>query len=177
MAASPPSNVIIRSAVKSDCPEIYRLIKELAVYEKMANGVKISQETLEKDGFETSPPMWRAFVAEIQNEDGKLSLVGYALYFEFYSLLKGKSFWLRDLYIEENWRQHKLGQTLLENVVRTGVEMNCSQIDWFCLSWNPARNFYEKLNAKNITETEDWHVYRMDKDVMLQTVAKQKTIN
>ncbi|KAI5701814.1 hypothetical protein M8J75_013627 [Diaphorina citri] len=118
-----PENVIIRPAIRSDCAEIYRLIQELAVFEKMPNAVKITQETLEKDGFESQPPLWKAFVAEVKEKDtnkndGKLRLVGYALYFEFYSLLRGRALWLRDLYVEESWRQQKVGQTLIKSVVK-----------------------------------------------------------
>ncbi|KAI5701812.1 hypothetical protein M8J75_013627 [Diaphorina citri] len=172
-----PENVIIRPAIRSDCAEIYRLIQELAVFEKMPNAVKITQETLEKDGFESQPPLWKAFVAEVKEKDtnkndGKLRLVGYALYFEFYSLLRGRALWLRDLYVEESWRQQKVGQTLIKSVVKAGVDMNCAQVDWFVLSWNPARHFYEKLGAINITEKEDWHVYRLNKDTMAQICSK-----
>ncbi|XP_026684112.1 diamine acetyltransferase 2-like isoform X2 [Diaphorina citri] len=98
-------------------------LQELAVFEKMPNAVKITQETLEKDGFESQPPLWKAFVAEVKEKDthkndGKLRLVGYALYFEFYSLLRGRALWLRDLYVEESWRQQKVGQTLIKSVVK-----------------------------------------------------------
>uniref|UniRef100_A0A8D9B4C2 Diamine acetyltransferase 2 n=1 Tax=Cacopsylla melanoneura TaxID=428564 RepID=A0A8D9B4C2_9HEMI len=122
MANVMAENIVIRPAVRTDCAEIFRLIKELAEFEKMPNKVKITQETLEKDGFESTPPMWKAFVAEVKEQDetkdGKRHLVGYALYFEFYSLIRGRALWLRDLYVEEIWRQHKVGQSLIRSVVK-----------------------------------------------------------
>ena len=45
------SGAVVRAAVPGDCPLLRGLIQELADYEKMPDGPKISAETLERDGF------------------------------------------------------------------------------------------------------------------------------
>uniref|UniRef100_A0A8D9F3N2 Diamine acetyltransferase 2 n=1 Tax=Cacopsylla melanoneura TaxID=428564 RepID=A0A8D9F3N2_9HEMI len=179
MANVMAENIVIRPAVRTDCAEIFRLIKELAEFEKMPNKVKITQETLEKDGFESTPPMWKAFVAEVKEQDETKDdllvgrLVGLASYFMSYHTFSGYRMFLEQLYVTQSFQnKFNLEQRLYETVTKAGVELNCAQIDWFCLSWNPARNFYEKLGAINITEKEDWNVYRLDKDTMLQISSK-----
>ncbi|KAL1456626.1 hypothetical protein WDU94_001341 [Cyamophila willieti] len=172
-------NIVIRPAVRSDCAEIFRLIKELAEFEKMPNAVKITQETLEKDGFESKPPMWKAFVAEVKDQDEAKKddlvgqVVGIASYFISYHTFSGYRIFLEQLYVTKSFQtKYNLEQKLYDTVAKAGVELNCAQIDWFCLSWNPARNFYEKLGAINITEKEDWNVYRLDKETMVQISSK-----
>ena len=56
-------SVVIRKAVKEDCKKIRVLIQELADYEKMPDGPKISAEVLEADGF-GDETFFRCFVAE-----------------------------------------------------------------------------------------------------------------
>ena len=56
-------DVRIRKAVKEDCKKIRVLIQELADYEKMPDGPKISAEVLEADGF-GDEIFFRCFVAE-----------------------------------------------------------------------------------------------------------------
>uniref|UniRef100_A0A8D9F5X0 Diamine acetyltransferase 2 n=1 Tax=Cacopsylla melanoneura TaxID=428564 RepID=A0A8D9F5X0_9HEMI len=177
MANVMAENIVIRPAVRTDCAEIFRLIKELAEFEKMPNKVKITQETLEKDGFESTPPMWKAFVAEVKEQDETKGafvtrLVGLALYSFGYSTWNGLKTCLDHVFVTEQYRPFEIERNLYEAYIKAGVELNCAQIDWFCLSWNPARNFYEKLGAINITEKEDWNVYRLDKDTMLQISSK-----
>ncbi|KAI5730264.1 hypothetical protein M8J76_011889 [Diaphorina citri] len=173
-----PENVIIRPAIRSDCAEIYRLIQELAVFEKMPNAVKITQETLEKDGFDSQPPLWKAFVAEVKEKDTNKNgatvtkLVGMALYSFSYSSWKGLRTCLDHVFVTDQYRQYDIEKNLYDTYIKAGVDMNCAQADWFVLSWNPARHFYEKLGAINITEKEDWHVYRLNKDTMAQICSK-----
>ena len=42
----------------------------------------------------------------------------------------------------------------------------CQQMDWDVLAWNPARKFYDRHGAIDITETDSWHFYRLKKDAM-----------
>ncbi|KAK3508842.1 hypothetical protein QTP70_009892 [Hemibagrus guttatus] len=64
----------IRAARETDCIDIQRMIMELAVYEKMADQVKISHEELQRDGFGPNP-FYQCFIAEVpeelKSEEGK----------------------------------------------------------------------------------------------------------
>uniref|UniRef100_A0A3P8XUK8 Spermidine/spermine N1-acetyltransferase family member 2b n=1 Tax=Esox lucius TaxID=8010 RepID=A0A3P8XUK8_ESOLU len=60
-------NFKIRAARKEDCKDISRMIMELAVYEKMPEQVKISNEDLERDGFSPNP-FFECLIAEVSDE-------------------------------------------------------------------------------------------------------------
>ena len=51
---------------------------------------------------------------------------------------------------------------LVDKVVEHAKELNCKRIDLHVLGWNPARKFYEKLGASDLTSKEEWHYYRFD---------------
>ena len=44
-------NIVIRKAVKEDCPRLLELIQELADYEKAPNEVTVTLEHFEESGF------------------------------------------------------------------------------------------------------------------------------
>lgn len=55
---------------------------------------------------------------------------------------------------------------LFTHVTRFAKETGCSRVDFHVLSWNPAREFYKKVGAIDLTVAEDWHVYRMTSEAM-----------
>ena len=57
---------IIRPAIVSDSGAIFSLIKELALFEKEPESVKLSQSDIEKYGFGTTP-LFECLVAEFNN--------------------------------------------------------------------------------------------------------------
>ena len=132
----------IRKAEKKDVPEIFRLIKELALYEKAPDEVKVTVEELERDGFGPDA-VYKAFVAE---GDGKIA--GIALYYIKYSTWKGRCVFLEDLIVSREYRRYGVGSKLFDAVVRVCKEMGLRKMDWQILDWNePAINFYKKYNT------------------------------
>ena len=67
-------NVRIKFAVKSDMPQVLKLIKELALFEKSPDQAILTVEDLVRDGFGKTK-LFECFVAEIKNE-----IVGIALF-------------------------------------------------------------------------------------------------
>ena len=87
---------IIRKAKKVDSASIFKLIQELALYEKEPKSVILSLSDIERHGF-GSQPLFQCIVAEFKNE-----VVGMALYYPRYSTWKGPTFHLEDLIVQKN---------------------------------------------------------------------------
>ncbi len=133
--------MIIRKAIETDVSSILGLIHELAVFENAPNEVVNSVEELKADLFDNQS--CSAIVCEI---DGLV--VAFALYYISYSTWKGKCLYLEDLYVQEQWRKHGIGQKLFDEVVTIAKTSNFRRMDWQVLDWNePAINFYKKNNA------------------------------
>ena len=132
-------SVIIRKAVKEDCPRLLELIEELAVYEKAPQEVTVTLEHFSESGFGENP-VWWAFVAQA---DGKVE--GFALYYIRYSTWKGQRMYLEDILITERMRGKGLGKLLFDALIEEAKQSKFTGIVWQVLEWNvPAINFYKK---------------------------------
>ena len=135
--------IIIRRAVKDDCPRLMELITELAVFEKATDQVTVSMHHFVDSGFGTDP-VWWAFVAEV---DGRVE--GFAMYYIRYSTWKGQRLYLEDILVTEKMRGKGLGKALFERLIEEAKEKNFSGMVWQVLDWNEAAiNFYKKYGAK-----------------------------
>lgn len=135
-------NIIIRRAVKEDCPRILELIRELALFERAPEEVTVTIEHFEESGF-SEKPVWWAFVAETE---GKVQ--AFALYYIRYSTWKGQRMYLEDLLVTEKMRGKGIGKLLFEKLFKEAREKQLNGIVWQVLEWNePAIKFYKKLNA------------------------------
>ena len=140
-------NVTIRKGVKDDLPEVLKLIKELAEYEKALDSVTITLEELEKDGFGDHPWYW-FLVAEDNNK-----IIGISFYFIRYSTWNGKYLYLEDFVINKENRQKGIGSLLFEATIQICKDENLNGMTWQVLDWNsPAIQFYKKYNAEISTE-------------------------
>ena len=136
------TSVNIRRAIRSDCPRLMELIRELALFEKAPEQVIVEHDHFEESGFGPNP-VWWAFVAEA---DGKVQ--GFALYYIRYSTWKGQRLYLEDLIVTEQYRGTGLGKLLFDQLLQETKEKNFSGMAWQVLDWNePAINFYKKYNA------------------------------
>jgi len=61
----------------------------------------------------------------------------------------GKSLYLDDIYVKEDYRGQKIGTKLLKKIFEVAKKENCSRVRWQVLDWNnPAIKFYEKSEVK-----------------------------
>lgn len=134
--------ITVRKALKSDIPDIIRLVKELALFEKSPNEVTVTEEDYLINGFMDNP----LYACNLAFYDGKLS--AFCLWYFRFSTWKGKRLYLEDLYVKEDYRGRGIGKILLNNVIEEAKRSNCSGLMWQVLDWNtPAIEFYKKYNA------------------------------
>ncbi|WP_018613651.1 GNAT family N-acetyltransferase [Segetibacter koreensis] len=134
--------VVIRRALKEDCPRILELIRELAVFERAPEEVAVTLEHFEKSGFGENP-VWWAFVAEFEGV-----VQAFALYYIRYSTWKGQRMYLEDLLVTEKMRGKGIGQLLFNELFKEAKEKQLNGIVWQVLEWNElAIKFYKKIKA------------------------------
>ena len=135
--------MIIRPGKKSDIPQVFDLIKELAEYEKALDKVSNTVEKLEEDGFGPNP-VYELFVAEIKNK-----IVGIALTYYRFSTWKGKIMYLEDLIVKEHMRRKGIGKKLFDMVLDHAKVTRCVGLSLQVLDWNDLGiNFYKKYNME-----------------------------
>ena len=164
-------NFIIRKAVETDVSDIFRLINELAIFEKEEEAVIITPEDLRKDGF-GSVPKFHCFVAETKNtETNSTQVLGIALVYMRYSTWKGEVLHLEDLIVSEKARGKGIGGSLLQKVIAFGNDLGVKRIGWEVLDWNtPAIEFYEHIGANVM---RDWHVVQLNEEGIQNYLAKR----
>lgn len=93
-------------------------------------------------------------------------IVGYTIAYFTYTSDCGKSFFLEDLYVQPQYRNHGVGRNLFKVNVEFAVKSKCRQMLWHVLGWNTlARDFYHKLEAEDLTTMENGlEFYRLDKE-------------
>jgi GNAT superfamily N-acetyltransferase len=140
---------IIRKGKKEDLPGIFRLINELALFEKAPEEVTNTIASMEEDGFGENP-VFGFYVAETTD-----AIAGMALYFVKYSTWKGRGLYLDDLIVTENMRGKGIGRKLFEAFISEAKNSGAKQVHWQVLDWNtPAVEFYKNVGAK--IEAEWW---------------------
>ena len=146
--------LVIRKAERSDVPEMLRMVRALAEYEKDPQAVVATEEDLLRDGFGPQPRYF-CLVAEAGG-----SLAGFAFYFHTYSTWLGKwGLYLEDLFVRPELRGQGIGKALLVELARIAVREKCGRMNWQVLDWNqPAIDFYRGLGAKMLP---DWETFRL----------------
>jgi GNAT superfamily N-acetyltransferase len=157
-------NFEIAAATTDDVPALLGLIRELAHYEKLADQVHATEESLRRDlfGARQFAEVLLAFVS------GKA--VGYTLFFYSYSTFLAKpGIYLEDLYVQPAARGSGIGKALLRQVARVAIEGGCGRLEFAVLDWNqPSIEFYKRLGAAPLG---DWTTYRLTEGGIAQLAA------
>lgn len=136
-------NIVLRRAVKEDCPRLLELVNELALFERAPEEVTVTLEHFIESGFGASP-VWWAFVVCVEGR-----VEGFALYYIRYSTWKGQRMYLEDLIVTEKMRGRGLGKLLFDRLLEEAKEKGMRGMVWQVLDWNePAIQFYKKYNAR-----------------------------
>lgn len=144
----------IREAAAEDVPVLLSLIRELAVYEKMADQVTATEENMKVSLFGIRPGA-EALLGELDGEP-----VAYAVYFHNYSTFAGRlGLYLEDVYVKPELRGKGMGKAILSYLARLAKERGCARFEWSVLDWNePSIRFYRSLGAVSL---DGWTVFRM----------------
>ena len=145
--------ITIRKALEKDNEKIWKLMKELAVFEKYIDCFVITSEIVKESGFRKDPPDFYCFVAYFNDE-----IAGILVYYLLpYTAQNRPAIYMKELYIDENYRGNKIGEKLMFALKEEAIKNNCEQIKWTVATWNnAAKKFYEKLGA---AENNNWINY------------------
>ncbi len=155
---------LIRAATVQDAPLIYRMIRELAEFERESHLCVIEEGDLVRDGF-GDDPKFSALIAEWEG-----TVAGYALFFDCYSTWVGPELYLEDLYVQPEFRRKGIGMALLSEVARIALQRSRA-MRWEVLDWNQdAIALYKALGAEF---RDQWKSVALGRDAMQQLAEKK----
>jgi len=143
----------VRIARKSDFEDVFKLIVELAHFEKLKPPSKSAKKRLFNDSFGRKKKN-NILVSTLSKD-----ITGYAFYFFTYSsFLARKTLYLEDIFISQKYRSKGTGRMIFKELVNIAKKEKCMRLEWCVLDWNKnAIKFYDKLGAKPMN---DWIYYR-----------------
>nr|ACO11513.1 Diamine acetyltransferase 2 [Caligus rogercresseyi]ACO11593.1 Diamine acetyltransferase 2 [Caligus rogercresseyi] len=157
--------IFVRDAVREDCKALLHLIMELVDYHDMLKSFKVTLKMLEENGFGDNPT-YQCKIAFDGNE-----AVGHCLYAYKYSTFKGRSINMEDLYVKKTYRGQGIGKMLWQSVCKSALENGCSGCSFMVDRTNtPAIGFYKAQGAINKSDVEDWNIFQLTKDKMIDFV-------
>jgi ribosomal protein S18 acetylase RimI-like enzyme len=137
--------VTIRKATEADFQEIFNLNMEFSIFQRTPEKFTVTlQQMVEEQNY------FQCMVAAVEDQ----KIVGFATtFFAFYSW-SGKSLYLEDLYVKDEFRKLGIGRKLMDAVIAYAKETGCRKLRWQVSKWNSyAIEMYKKMGAK-IEETE-----------------------
>ncbi|MFY0626420.1 MAG: GNAT family N-acetyltransferase [Reichenbachiella sp.] len=147
------SEVIIRKGNRADIPQVFELVKELALFEKAPEQVTNTVDQMTEDGFGANP-IFGLIVAERE-----MSIVGISIFYYRYSTWKGKRLYLEDIVVTEKERGNGIGGLLMDDTISHAKISGCSGMMWQALDWNQkALDFYKKYKASFDDEWVNCHL-------------------
>ncbi|QLQ14478.1 MAG: GNAT family N-acetyltransferase [Micropruina sp.] len=157
---------MLRPATPADIPDILRLVRDLATYEREPDAVTATEDDLRAALFPSGHEA-KAF-CEVAEVDGRV--VGIALWFLNFSTWLGKhGIYLEDLYVEPAYRGHGIGKAFLVELARKCVANDWPRFQWWVLDWNAASiEFYRALGAE---AQDEWTVMRVSGDALPRLAA------
>lgn len=69
--------------------------------------------------------------------------------------------------MRDGYRQLSAGKKLIQAIASHAKEVDAARLYFHVKEWNTsARKFYESLGANNWTESEEWALFRLDKNAI-----------
>jgi len=154
----------LRDATPADLPEVVRLVRALAEYEKLLHEAVGTEEDFRTLLFGEKPVL-HAVLAEV---DGRV--VGQALWFNNVSTFTGRpGIYLEDIFVEPEHRGLGIGKAFFRYLAQRAVAEGWTRLDWQVLDWNePSIAFYRSLGAQSGTQ---WINQRLSGEALRRLAA------
>jgi GNAT superfamily N-acetyltransferase len=146
--------LMVRPAEPHDASIVFRLICELADYERLPHEVDATEGAISAALFGPNPRVF-CDVALWETEPA-----GFTLWFYSFSTFRGQhGIYLEDLFVRSSFRRRGIGRALLGNLAGRCVAEGLPRLEWAVLDWNePAVRFYRSLGA---VPMDEWTKYRL----------------
>lgn len=147
----------IRPAEPQDIPQLFELMKQLAIFEQYIDSFAITPYVVQQRGFEKNPPDFYSLVAD---DDGTIAGM-LVYYFLPYTAQNCPAIYMKELYVLEQYRSQKIGEQLMTALYDVAQQHGCQTIKWTVAPWNErGQRFYQRLGAKENTEwlNYEWSV-------------------
>jgi GNAT superfamily N-acetyltransferase len=151
----------LRPATPEDLPDILRLVRALAAYERKLDDVTVTEAQLRMLLF---GPVPRGHVVLAEVGDGPP--VGIAVFYYTMSTFAGRpGLFLEDLFVEPQHRGTGVGLALMRDLAARAMAENCTVVEWRVLNWNePSIDFYRRLGAEQML---DWQTRQLSGDALV----------
>ena len=149
----------LRDATEADLPEILRLVRDLAEYEKLLHEAVGTLEDFQEALFSRNPRVF-CTLADIEGR-----AVGQAIWFYNFSTFTGRpGIYLEDIFVEPQHRGLGIGLAFFRHLAQRAVAENCTRMEWQVLDWNePAIRFYDRIGSES---RDEWRVRRLSGDAL-----------
>ena len=154
-----------RDAAREDVPEVFRLVRGLAEYEKLLHEFHATVEDFTAALFGPNP-VAHAMLAEVEGQ-----AVGVCLWYRTYASFLGRpAIWIEDVFIEPAHRRKGLGSAAFRRLAARAVEEGCAALEWNVLDWNaPAIAAYRAMGA---VPREGWTDQRVSGQALIRLAGK-----
>jgi GNAT superfamily N-acetyltransferase len=145
----------LREAQSADIPDILRLVRGLAEYERLLDRMTATEADFAHALF-GGRPYAEAMLAEVAGR-----AVGVAVWYYMFSTFTARPMlYLEDIFVEPAHRGRGIGLGLFRRLAQVAQAKNCLFMEWSVLNWNqPAIDFYQRIGARPVS---DWTVQRLD---------------
>ena len=157
--------IAIRAAREDDAPLIFDLVRELAIYEKLADTVDATADDIATALFGKEPRLF----CDIAEWNGEAA--GFAMWFLNFSTFRGRhGIYLEDLFVRPAFRGRGLGKALMAHLATRCITQGLARFEWSVLDWNaPSIAFYKSIGADVM---DDWKICRLSGPALQNFAAK-----
>jgi GNAT superfamily N-acetyltransferase len=161
----PRRDVVLRDATPADLPEVLRLIRALAAYERLEHRCVAQEHDLQRVLFGPRP-YGQAMLAEAGGR-----AMGLALWHTTLSTFTCRpGYWLEDIFVEEAARGMGIGKLIFAELARRLAAEGGHAIAWRVLKWNaPSIAFYRSLGAQG--DPDEWDELSLSGDALARLTA------